>query len=78
MNDVIRFVAHKHHVLARPRARWLTGQYNEELEVKDVSWINTDGEEMRQDQWDDRNTRVFGMLQINRAAEHSDCCTRDA
>jgi isoamylase len=51
------------------RARWLTGEYNEELEVKDVSWINTDGEEMRQDQWDDPNTRVFGMLLDGRAQE---------
>jgi glycogen operon protein len=51
------------------RARWLTGQYNEELEVKDVSWINTDGEEMRQDQWDDPITRVFGMLLDGRAQE---------
>jgi glycogen operon protein len=51
------------------RARWLTGEYNEELEVKDVTWINTSGEEMRQDQWDDANTRVFGMLLDGRAQE---------
>jgi len=51
------------------RARWLTGQYNEELEVKDVTWINTNGEDMRQDQWDDPNTRVFGMLLDGRAQE---------
>jgi glycogen operon protein len=51
------------------RARWLTGQYNEELEVKDVTWINTAGEEMRQDQWDDPHTRVFGMLLDGRAQE---------
>jgi glycogen operon protein len=49
------------------RARWLTGEYNEELEVKDVTWINTAGEEMRQDQWDDPHTRVFGMLLDGRA-----------
>jgi len=51
------------------RARWLTGEYNEELEVKDVTWINTAGEEMRQDQWDDPHTRVFGMLLDGRAQE---------
>jgi glycogen operon protein len=51
------------------RARWLTGEYNEELEVKDVTWINTGGEEMRQDQWDDPHTRVFGMLLDGRAQE---------
>ncbi len=51
------------------RSRWLTGEYNEELEVKDVTWINTDGEEMRQEQWDDSNARVFGMLLDGRAQE---------
>src|SRR6185503_8259948 len=51
------------------RARFLSGEYNEDLGVKDVTWINTDGEEMRQDQWDDPNTRVFGMLLDGRAQE---------
>ena len=51
------------------RARFLSGEYNEDLGVKDVAWINTDGEEMRQDQWHDPNTRVFGMLLDGRAQE---------
>jgi hypothetical protein len=50
------------------RARWLTGEYNEELEVKDVTWINTAGEEMRQDQWDDP-TRASSALLDGRAQE---------
>jgi glycogen operon protein len=51
------------------RARFLTGEYNEELGVKDVAWINATGEEMRQEHWDDANTRCFGMLLDGRAQE---------
>jgi glycogen operon protein len=58
---------HKYPVLRR--ARWLTGEFNEELEVKDVAWINATGEEMRQEHWDDANVRCFGMLLDGRAQE---------
>src|SRR5437870_8407922 len=58
---------HKYPVLRR--SRWLTGEYNEELEVKDVAWINPNGEEMRQEHWDDPNNRCFGMLLDGRAQE---------
>ena len=51
------------------RSRWLTGEYSEELEVKDVTWINPSGEEMRQQHWDDPNSRCFGMLLDGRAQE---------
>ena len=49
------------------RARWLTGQYDEQLGVKDVSWINATGEEMREEHWKDANVRCFGMLLDGRA-----------
>ena len=68
---LIRFVQkliglrHRYPVLRR--ARYLTGEYNEALEVKDVTWINATGEEMRQEQWDDANNRCFGMLLDGRA-----------
>jgi isoamylase len=58
---------HKYPVLRR--ARWLTGQFSEELGVKDVAWINATGEEMRQEHWDDGNVRCFGMLLDGRAQE---------
>jgi glycogen operon protein len=51
------------------RARWLTGQYSEELEVKDVTWINADGNEMREEHWNDPHVRCFGMLLDGRAQE---------
>jgi glycogen operon protein len=47
--------------------RYLTGSYNERLELKDVTWISPTGEEMTQENWDDGNTRCFGMLLDGRA-----------
>jgi glycogen operon protein len=44
------------------RGRWLTGAYNEELGVKDVTWINANGQEMHDDDWGNDATRCFGML----------------
>jgi isoamylase len=49
------------------RSRFLTGEYNEELAVKDVTWINAAGAEMHPEEWDDGNMRCFGMLMDGRA-----------
>jgi len=49
------------------RGRFLTAEYNPELEVKDVTWINAAGTEMRQPDWQDGNMRCFGMLVDGRA-----------
>jgi glycogen operon protein len=49
------------------RSRFLTGEYNEELEVKDVTWINANGTEMAQENWNDPIMRCFGMLIDGRA-----------
>jgi glycogen operon protein len=57
----------RHHYPILRRGRFLTGAYNEELGVKDVSWITTTGAEMAQDDWDNGNTRCFGMLMDGRA-----------
>ena len=56
---------HKYPILRRNL--FLTGQYNEELGVKDVTWINANGSEMEQDHWGDTNMRCFGMLLDGRA-----------
>ena len=56
---------HKYPVLRRNR--FLTGEYNEELGVKDVTWINANGSEMQGSQWADSNMRCFGMLMDGRA-----------
>jgi glycogen operon protein len=68
---LIRFVRKltglRHQYPTLHRARFFTGEFNEELEVKDVTWFNANGEEMRQEHWDDANNRCFGMLLDGRA-----------
>jgi isoamylase len=49
------------------RNRFLTGEYNEALGVKDLTWINASGAEMRAEDWADANARCFGMMIDGRA-----------
>ena len=56
---------HKYPILRR--SRFLTGVYNEELGVKDVTWINASGVEMKPEEWGDRAMQCFGMLMDGRA-----------
>ena len=49
------------------RTRFLTGAYNEELGVKDLTWINANGSEMQAGDWQDGNMKCFGMLMDGRA-----------
>ncbi|TDV67637.1 glycogen debranching protein GlgX [Pseudomonas sp. LP_7_YM] len=51
------------------RGRFLVGDYNEELGVKDVTWLSPSGEEMTIEQWEDPNGRCLGMLMDGRAQE---------
>ena len=44
------------------RNLFLTGEYNEELDIKDLEWFNANGKEMEQSNWDDGNMKCFGML----------------
>ena len=57
----------RHNYLILRRSRFLTGDYNEELGVKDLTWINASGAEMRVEEWDDSNMHCFGMLMDGRA-----------
>jgi glycogen operon protein len=56
---------HKYPILRRNR--FLTGDYDEELEVKDLTWINASGAEMKAEDWTDANMRCFGMMMDGRA-----------
>jgi isoamylase len=47
------------------RGRFLTGAYDPELNVKDVTWIDADGSEIAPDHWGDK--RCFGMRVDGRA-----------
>jgi isoamylase len=49
------------------RMLFMTGAYDEELGVKDVTWINAAGHEMADDEWNDANMQCFGMLMDGRA-----------
>jgi glycogen operon protein len=51
------------------RGRFVVGTYNEELDVRDVTWLCPTGEEMTEAQWQDSNARCFGMLLDGRAQE---------
>jgi glycogen operon protein len=70
---LVRFVKrltalrHKYPILRQKR--FVSGVYNEELGVKDVTWVSPTGEEMSAAQWDDGNTRCFGMLLDGRAQQ---------
>jgi len=49
------------------RNRFLTGAYDEQLDVKDLTWINASGNEMTGEEWSDAGMRCFGMLMDGRA-----------
>lgn len=49
------------------RGRFLVGLYNEDLGVKDVTWLSPTGEEMTEDNWHDSHARCMGMLMDGRA-----------
>ncbi len=49
------------------RGRFLSAELNESLALKEITWINATGEEMRNEDWNDANMRCFGMLIDGRA-----------
>ena len=61
---LIRF---RHSLPILRRGRFLSGEYNPELEVKDVTWINASGKEMQRSDWDDGKMHCFGGLIDGRA-----------
>jgi isoamylase len=51
------------------RGRFLTGEYDEEIGVKDVTWLAPAGDEMTVEHWEDPNGRCMGILLDGRAQE---------
>ena len=49
------------------RSRFLTGEYNADLDVKDVRWLTPAATDIEAEQWQDGNARCFGMLMDGRA-----------
>jgi isoamylase len=64
---VRRVIRLRHQYPILRRNRFLTGEYVEELGVKDVTWINANGKEMEDQHWGDTDMRCFGMLMDGRA-----------
>jgi isoamylase len=64
-----RLIELRHRYPILRRVRWLTGVYDEELEVRDVTWVDARGEAMNDEKWADANLRTFGMLLDGRAPE---------
>jgi glycogen operon protein len=56
-------IRHRYPILRRNR--FLTGIYNEELGIKDVTWVHPSGEEMKEENW--KTDRCFGTLIDGRA-----------
>src|SRR3954451_14416652 len=44
------------------RGRFLTGEYNADLGVKDVRWLTPDATDMKPESWRDAHARCLGML----------------
>lgn len=49
------------------RGRFLVGNYNEEIGVKDVTWLNPGGEEMTDESWGTAGPACLGMIMDGRA-----------
>ena len=62
-----KLIALRHQYPVLRRTRFLTGERNEALDVKDVTWMNATGAEMQDQDWQDGNMRAFGMLIDGRA-----------
>jgi len=63
--QTLTWLRHRYPILRRER--FLAGEFNEAIGVKDVTWINATGAEMSEDGWTDTNMRCFGMLMDGRA-----------
>jgi glycogen operon protein len=49
------------------RTRFLTGEYNADLDVRDVRWLSPSGKDIEEKHWNDADARCFGMLLDGRA-----------
>ncbi|ANN66010.1 glycogen debranching protein GlgX [Bordetella bronchialis] len=49
------------------RGRFLTGEYDEQMNVADVRWISPAGVDIADDQWSDPGMRCFGLIIDGRA-----------
>ncbi|RKR04307.1 glycogen operon protein [Kushneria sinocarnis] len=62
-----RLIALRRHYPVLHRSRFLTGEYNEELDVRDVSWLTPAGEGMTIEDWEAPESGAIGVLLDGRA-----------
>ncbi|NBJ13450.1 glycogen debranching protein GlgX [Microvirga arsenatis] len=62
-----RLIELRHTLPMLRRSRFVTGVYNEQLGVKDVTWLTPAGEEMAPAHWQDPHARALGILLDGRA-----------
>ncbi|HTJ93185.1 MAG TPA: glycogen debranching protein GlgX [Pararobbsia sp.] len=68
LTDFVRKLTTLRHTLpVLHRNRFLTGEYNERLDVTDVKWIDPTGAVLSSEQWGDPRMRCFGMIIDGRA-----------
>jgi glycogen operon protein len=57
-----KLIALRHAFPVLRRARFLTGEVDEEVGVKDATWLTPAGSEMTQENWADSHARCMGVL----------------
>jgi isoamylase len=57
----------RHRLPVLRRGRFLTGEYNADLDVTDTRWLSPTGTDLSQEQWDDTAMRCFGLVIDGRA-----------
>src|SRR5271165_4321352 len=62
-----KLIALRHAYPILRRGRFFTGDFNEAVGVRDVTWVRPDGGDMELSDWDNATTRCFGMLMDGRA-----------
>ncbi len=64
---VSRLISLRHSLPVLHRQRWFNGQWNEALQVRDLTWLTPAGVPIESGQWSDPGMRCFGMLIDGRA-----------
>jgi isoamylase len=62
-----RLLAIRRRYVVLRRSRFLTAEWNEELNIKDSAWLDPSGKELNEEQWKDPKARCLGLLLDGRA-----------
>jgi glycogen operon protein len=62
INFVRRVIALRQKYPVLRRSRFLIGDYDPDLDVRDVTWVNANGQQIEEQDWRDPTMHCFGML----------------